>query len=213
MRGAQVMHFVDDHDARGDLAQQRHCCALRGCQPVPWAVRRIQRHEQLPVQATLLRRRMHLHGQHVYLPQPGVSVEFTSRVAAQELLDDHGRADVGFAVQQEPRHAGAHRAAHRHSRKPTPAAFAISLAPAARAMSPSAADKHRNRRHQCHQRGKRLPLTMRCVTPKTLGSLASTVTSTQWMLGVPKFSRRVKFSSMAAPLGTTGAVNGLSRRK
>jgi hypothetical protein len=55
---------------------------------------RIQRHEQLPVEAPLLRCQWLLCCEHVDLQPPSVGVELARRVGAQGVLDDHGLADL-----------------------------------------------------------------------------------------------------------------------
>jgi len=64
----------------------------------------------LPIKAPFLRRRRHLDGKDVDLQETRVGVELARRVRPQKFLDDHRLADVGLAVKQQSRHAGAPRA-------------------------------------------------------------------------------------------------------
>ena len=103
----QVVDLVDHDHPRRNLAQQREGGELHGSQPVARPVRRVERHQQLTVQPTFLRCRRHLNRKHVHLQETRLGVELACRMRPQELLNDHRLADVGLAMNQQPRHAGA----------------------------------------------------------------------------------------------------------
>lgn len=77
-----VVHLVDDDQPGRNLAQQHERGVLDGGQPVAGPVGSVQGHQELPVEATLLGCRGHLHGEHVDLQQAGSSIELLRWVRA-----------------------------------------------------------------------------------------------------------------------------------